>query len=42
MFRPSSTLDATRKEVNARRVQLNMLKSYKGYYSLEILIVSMN
>ena len=42
MFRPNNTLDATKKEVNAGRVQPNMLKSYKGCCNLEILIVSMN
>ena len=42
MFRLNTTLDATRKEVNAGMVQPNMLKSYKGCCSLEILIVSTN
>ena len=42
ILQPNNTLDATRKEVNVRRVQPNMLKSYKGCCSLEILIVSTN
>ena len=42
ILQPNNILDTTRKEVNTRRVQPNMLKSYKGYCNLEILIVSTN
>ncbi|KAK9983707.1 hypothetical protein SO802_033232 [Lithocarpus litseifolius] len=37
---PMLNSNATRKEVNVGRVQPNMLKSYKGCCSLEILIVN--